>query len=118
MKIFKKIIVAAGTLFGLALSLSLMQRKTILLTGRISYKGNKKNEEAEEIKLDKVHSIRKISGNNEGFVLFKNKKELLKVSERNAISAVGMHLEPGSYKVLPLNGDGKRTTDIVIELVE
>jgi len=115
---FKKIIVAAGTLFGLALSLSLLQRKTILLNGRITYQGNKKNEEAEEIKLDKVHSIRKISGNNEGFVLFKNKEELFKILERNPISAVGMRLETGFYKVLPLNGGGKRTADIVIELVE
>jgi hypothetical protein len=118
MKIFKKIIVAAGTLFGLAVSLSLLQRKTLLLTGRITFQGNKKNEEAEEIKLDKVHSIRKISGNNEGFVLFKNKGEFFKISERNPISAVGMRLEPGSYKVSPLNGGGKRTADIVIELVE
>ena len=118
MRMFKKIIVAAGTLFGLVLSLSLLQRKTVLLNGRITYQGNKKNEEAEEVVLEKKHTIRKISGNNEGFVLFKNGKEFFRLSERNPLSAVGMRLDEGTYKVSPLNGGGKRTADIVLELVE
>lgn len=115
---FKKIIVAAGTLFGLALSLSLLQGTTILLTGRIGYQGNKKDEDAGEIKLDKVHRIRKISGNNEGFILLKNGEEFFKISERNPISVLGMRLDAADYKVLPLNGGGKRSADIVIELAE
>ena len=117
MKLFQKIIIATGALFGLALSLSLMQRKTILLTGRIDYKGNKKNEEAKGLELEKEHRIRKISGNNEGFILYKNNKEFLKSAERNSLSVVGTHLGKGIYKVLPVN-TGRRPADIVIELVE
>ncbi len=117
MKLLKKIIIATGVLFGLAASLSLFQRKTILLTGRIDYTGNKKNEDAQELELEKEHSIRKISGNNEGFILYKNNEEFLKKSERNPISAVGTHLGKGIYKVVPVNS-AKRPADIVIELVE
>ncbi len=117
MKLLKKIIIATGVLFGLAASLSLFQRKTILLTGRVDYTGNKKNEDAKELKLEKEHSIRKISGNNEGFILYKNNEEFLKSSERNPISVVGTHLGKGIYKVVPVNS-AKRPADIVIELVE
>ncbi len=117
MKLFQKIIIATGTLFGLALSLSLLQRKTILLTGSINYRGNKKNEDCEELELKKNHTIRKISGGNEGFILYKNKKEFLKSSERNSLSVIGTHFSTGVYKVLPINS-GKRPADIVIELVE
>lgn len=117
MKIFKKIIIATGALFGLALSLSLFQRKTILLTGRIDYRRNKKYEDAKELELEKEHSIRKVSGNNEGFILYKNNVEFLKTSERNALSAVGTKLGKGIYKVSPINS-GRRQADIVIELVE
>ena len=117
MKLFQKIIIATGTLFGLALSLSLFQRKTILLTGRINYQENKKNEETEDLKLEKEHTIRKISGNNEGFILYKNNEEFLKSSERNPLSVVGTCFDKGIYKVLPINL-AKRPADIVIELVE
>jgi len=117
MKLFQKIIIATGTLFGLALSLSLFQRKTILLTGSINYQGNKKNEEAEELELEKEHTIRKISGNNEGFILYKNNEEFLKSSGRNSLSVVGTGFGKGIYKILPLNS-AKRPADIVIELVE
>ncbi len=117
MKLFKKIIVATGALFGLALSLSLLQRKTFLLTGSINYTGNKKSETSKEIGLKKDHTIRKISGNNEGFILYKNNKEFLKSLERNSLSVVGTCFGIGTYKVLPINS-GKRPADIVIELVE
>ncbi|MEN8122715.1 MAG: hypothetical protein ABFS35_20410 [Bacteroidota bacterium] len=117
MKLFKKIIIATGVLFGLAASLSFFQRKTILLTGRIDYTGNKKNEETPELELEKEYTIRKISGNNEGFILYKNNKEFLKSSERNSLSVAGTRLGKGIYKVLPVNS-GKRPADIVIELVE
>ena len=117
MKLFKKIIIATGALFGLALSLSLFQRKTILLTGRIDYRRNKKYEDAKELELEKEHSIRKVSGNNEGFILYKNNEEFLKSQERNSLSVVGTKLGKGIYKVAPINS-GKRPADIVIELVE
>ena len=117
MKLFKKIIIATGALFGLALSLSLFQRKSILLTGRIDYRRNKKYEDAKELELEKEHSIRKVSGNNEGFILYKNNEEFLKSLERNSLSVAGTQLGKGIYKVLPVNS-GKRPADIVIELVD
>lgn len=117
MKLFKKIIIATGVLFGFAISLSLFQRKTILLTGRIDYRGNKKYEDAKELELEKEHTIRKVSGNNEGFILYKNNEEFLKSSERNSLSVVSTRLGKGIYKVLPVNS-GKRPVDIVIEVVE
>jgi len=117
MKLFQKIIIATGTLFGLALSLSLFQRKTILLTGSINYQGSKKNEESQYLHLEKEHTIRKISGNNEGFILYKNNEEFLKSSERNSISVVGTRFGKGIYKVLPVNS-AKRPANIVIELAE
>jgi len=70
-----------------------------------------------QLELEKEHTIRKISGNNEGFILYKNNKEFLKSLERNSLSVVGTCLVEGIYKVLPINS-GRRPTDIVIELVE
>ena len=72
MKLFKKIIIATGTLFGLVVSLSLLQRKTLLLIGKIEYYKDTKIEDFKEISLKKEHSIRKITGNNKGFTIFKD----------------------------------------------
>jgi hypothetical protein len=117
MGFIKKVFVAAGTIFGLALGLSLMQRKTIIISGRIYYSGNKKFEEAEEISLDTKGSIRKISGNNKGFILYKDGKEILKSMEQNAFSMIGAKLEPGIYKVLPITAGGRRPAHVIIETV-
>ncbi|MCF6240542.1 MAG: hypothetical protein L3J74_04255 [Bacteroidales bacterium] len=117
MGFIKKVFIAAGTIFGLALSLSLMQRKTLILSGRVYYSGNRKFEEAEELKLDTKGSIRKISGNNQGFILYKDGKEILKSMEQNAFSMVGTKLENGVYKVLPLTFGGRRPAHVIIEIV-
>ncbi len=113
----KKVFIAAGTIFGLALSLSLMQRKTLILSGRIYYSGNRKFEEAKELNLERQAAIRKISGNNQGFILYKDNKEILKSLEQNAFSMVGTKLESGIYKVLPISSGGRRPAHVLIELV-
>ncbi len=113
----KKVFIAAGTIFGLALGLSLMQRKTLILSGRIYYSGNRKFEEAEEINIETHASIRKISGNNQGFILYKDGKEILKSLEQNAFSMVGTKLQSGVYKVLPVTTGGRRPAHVVIELI-
>ncbi len=117
MGFIKKVFVAAGTIFGLALGLSLMQRKTIILSGRVYYSGNKKFETAEELSIETQGSIRKISGNNEGFVLYKDGKEILKSMEQNAFSTVGTKLDKGTYKVLPITSGGRRPAHVIIEIV-
>lgn len=113
----KKVFIAAGTIFGLALGLSLMQRKTLILSGRIYYSGNRKFEEAEELNLERQVTIRKISGHNQGFILYKEGKEILKSMEQNAFSMVGTKLESGIYKVLPITFGGRRPAHVLIELV-
>ena len=118
MKLFKKIIIATGALFGLAVSLSLFQRKTVLLSGRIDFIDKTKHEVSKELKLEKEHRIRKISGNNEGFIIYKNKQEFLKSTERNDISFFGKMLSIGAYTVLPVSRGKNQIANIVIELVE
>ena len=113
----KKVLIAAGTLFGVALGLSLMQRKTVILSGRIYYSGNRKFEDADEITLETQGSIRKVSGNNEGFILYKSGKEIFKSMERNALSVWGTKLDAGIYKVLPIQASGRRPADVAIEIV-
>ena len=118
MKLFKKIIIATGALFGLAMSLSLFQRKTVLLAGEIDYVAGNKKDEAKEVKLEKEHSIRKISGNNEGFIIYKDKQEFLKSTERNDILLFGKKLGTGIYSVLPISRGTNQAANVVVELVE
>ena len=117
MSFVKKVLVAAGTLFGLALSLSLMQRETVILSGRIYYLGNRKFEEAEELTVETSGSIRKVSGNNKGFILYRDGKEVLKSLEQNSFNVIGSKLEKGVYKVLPITLGGRRPADVVLEIV-
>ena len=116
MKFVKRVAIAAGTLFGLVLGFALMQRKTVILTGRIYYSGNRKFEEAEELEIENVGNIRKVSGNNKGFILYRNGKEILKSLEQNSLSVVGSKLEKGIYKVLPVTPGGRRPATVVLEI--
>ena len=118
MKLIKKIIIATGTLFGLAATLSLMQRKTMLINGSIEFYKDTKIEDFKEIILKKEHSIRKITGNNEGFTIYKNADVFLETKEKNSISALGKKLPIGKYKVIPISKSLKLNSNVIIELVE
>ncbi len=118
MKLVNKIIIATGTLFGLIASLSLLQRKTILLTGSIEFYKNTKIEDFKKVVLKKEHTIRKITGNNEGFTIFKDENVFLEAKERNSISALGKKMSIGNYKVIPITKSIKLDANIIIELTE
>lgn len=118
MKLFQKIIIATGTLFGLVATLSLLQRKTILLLGSIEYYKNTKIEDFKELILKKEYSIRKVTGNNEGFTIFKDNEVFFETNERNSISSFGKKIEPGKYYVVPKSKNKKLDSNIVIELAE
>ncbi|MBN1250864.1 MAG: hypothetical protein JXR51_06985 [Bacteroidales bacterium] len=118
MKLFKKIIIATGTLFGLALSLSLLQRKTLLLAGKIEFLDDIKFEDLKELTLKKDYTIRKVSGNNEGFKIYRNNQVFFETSEKNSLSAFGLHLSSATYKVAPISRSKKSDSSVIIELVE
>jgi len=118
MKLFKKILIATGTLFGLAASLSFLQRKRLLLIGKIEYYNNTKIEDFKEIIVKKDYIIRKITGNNEGFIIFKDENVFFETKERNSISAFGKKIPIGKYKVIPISKSLKLDSNVVIELTE
>jgi len=118
MKLIKKILIATGTLFGLAATLSLFQRKTLLLIGNIEFYKDTKIEDFKETILKKEHTIRKITGNNQGFIIFKDKDVFFETKERNSISAFGKKLPIGKYKVIPISKSTKIDANVLIELAE